>query len=158
MAQGVRADNCRLSISQPRVDYGVIRQQSLDERASVAVGTRTVHLSVLCTEPSAMALRFNAMAADGQGFRFGREGRFRLSLKHAQLDGRAVEWTTAGETASGQLLPGQVLMAPWVGRRLTAQVDVDTDLPAEALRVRSQTLLEGQGSFEWVSPPAPRSR
>lgn len=158
MAQGVRADICRLSINQPRVDYGVIRQQNLDERASVAVGTRTVHLSILCTEPSAMALRFNAVAADGQGFRFGREGRFRLSLKHAQLDGHAVEWTITGEPASGQLLPGQVLMAPAVGRRLTAQVEIDTDLPTDALRVRSHTTLEGQGSFELVSPLVPRSR
>ncbi|NVZ51723.1 hypothetical protein HX792_15365 [Pseudomonas sp. B6002] len=158
IALSARANDCRLSISQPRVDYGAIRSERLVERASVAMGTRTVHLNILCVEPSTMALRFNGTAADGESFRFGREGRFRISLKHAQLDGRAVEWAMMGEQSGGQLLPGRILSAPWVGRRLTAQVEIDTDLPADALRVRSYTVLEGQGSFELVSLPVPPSR
>ncbi|WP_330209294.1 hypothetical protein [Pseudomonas sp. AM4(2022)] len=160
LAEGVRAENCRLSISQPRIDYGVIRQEALDESPSVVLGTRTVHLSVLCAEPSAMALRFTG-AADGQGFRFGREGRFRLTLRHAQVDGRAVGWALShvpGESASGQLLPGQVLVAQTAGKQLTAQVDIDTDLSPAALQVRNQTVLDGQGSFELVSPAVPLSR
>ena len=160
MAQGARAENCRLSISQSRIDYGVIHREALVERPSVALGTRTLHLNVLCTEPSAMALRFTG-AAEGQGFRFGRQGRLRLTLRHAQVDGRAVDWRLAhlsGETASGQLLPGQVLVAGSPGKRLTAQVDIDTDLPPDALQVRSETILEGVGRFELVSPPVPLSR
>lgn len=160
MVQGVRAENCRVSVSQPRIDYGVIRKETLAPSASFALGTRTVHLSVLCAEPSAMALRFVG-AADGQGFRFGREGRFRLTLKHAQVDGHPVVWGAAhlpGEATNGQLLPGQVLVAPVAGKRLTAQVDIDTELPSDALQVRSQTLLEGQGHFELVSPAAPLNR
>jgi len=77
-----------------------------------------------------------------------------------------VEWDVAhlpGETVSGQLLPGQVLVAraagqTVLGRRLTAQVDVDIDLPSDALQVRNQTRLEGQGTFELVSPAVPLSR
>ncbi|MDY7069182.1 hypothetical protein PsexTeo8_57050 [Pseudomonas extremaustralis] len=160
MAQGARADDCRLSISQSRVDYGVIHREALVERPSVALGTRTLHLNVLCTEPSAVALRFTG-AAEGQGFRFGREGRMRLTLRHAQVDGRAVDWRMShlpGETASGQLLPGQVLVAGSPGKRLTAQVDIDTDLPSDALQVRSETILEGLGRFELVSPAVPLSR
>ena len=42
-----------------------------------------------------------------------------------------------------------------VGRRLTAQVDVDVDLPPGAHAVRSETQLEGLGSFELVSLAAP---
>ncbi|NVZ68263.1 hypothetical protein [Pseudomonas costantinii] len=162
-APDARAENCRLSVSQPRIDYGVIRREDPVERASLALGTRALHVNVLCTEPAAMALRFIGVSADGQGFRFGRQGRFRLSLKHAQMDGRAVEWAAThlpGEPASGQLLPGQTLVAraaglPVVGRRLTAQVDIDTELPSAALEVRSETRLEGQGSFELVSLPVP---
>jgi hypothetical protein len=45
-----------------------------------------------------------------------------------------------------------------LGQRLTAQVDVDIDLPSDALQVRSQTRLEGQGTFELVSPAVPLSR
>ena len=161
-----RAENCRLSLSQPRIDYGAIRREASVESASWVLGTRSLHLSVLCTEPAAIALRFIGVAADGQGFQFGRQGRFRLSLKHAQVDGHAVGWVAEhlpGEPAGGQLLPGQTLMAriagmPLVGRQLTAQVDIDTELPAGALHVRDETRLEGQGSFELVSPAVPPSQ
>jgi len=90
----------------------------------------------------------------------------RLRLKHAQVDGRAVGWSSAqapDESASGQLLPGQALIArvsgvPVTGRRLTAQVDIDTELPFDALMVRTQAHLEGQGRFELVSPAVPPSQ
>ncbi len=165
MAQGVRAENCRLSVSQPRIDYGVIRREALVESTSVALGTRTLHLNVVCAQPSVMALRFVG-AADGQGFRFDRQGRMRLQFRQAQVDGRAVEWAAAhlpGATVSGQLLPGQVLVARaadqlLLGQRLTAQVEVDIDLPSDALQVRHETRLEGQGTFELVSPAAPPTR
>ncbi len=160
LAQGARAENCRLSISQSRIDYGVIRREATVESPSVALGTRTVHLNVLCAEPSAMALRFTG-AADGQGFRFGREGHLRLTLRHAQVDGRAVGWELAhlpGETASGQFLPGRTLVAGAAGKRLTAQVDIDPELPSDALHVRDQSVLEGLGRFELISPAVPLSR
>ncbi len=160
MAGGVRAENCQLSVSQPYIDYGVIRREALVESRSIALGTRRVHLNVLCAEPAAIALRFTGVA-DGQGYRFGRHGRFSLTLKHAQVDGRAVEWAQAhlpGKAFDGQLLPGQVLVARAAGKRLTAQVEVDTDLPANALQVSNQVVLEGRGSFELVSPAVPLSR
>lgn len=163
--QGAHAENCRLSVSQSRIDYGVIRRDAQVETPSVTLGTRTLHLNVLCTEPSAIALRFIG-PADTQGFQLGRGGRFRLGLKHAQLDGQVVEWETVhlpGQSANGHLLPGQVLVArsagmPMTGRRLTAQVEVDAALPSDAFQVRSQTVLEGQGRFELVSPAVPPSR
>ncbi|KTC64029.1 hypothetical protein AO262_16355 [Pseudomonas fluorescens ABAC62] len=160
MAEGVQAETCRVSVSQSRIDYGVIRRDTQAPSASFALDTRTLHLSVLCAEPSAMALRFVG-AADGQGFRFGREGRFRLVLRHVQVDANPVEMGLAnlpGDAAHGRLLPGQVLVAPVAGKRLTAQVDIDAELPANALQVRSQALLEGKGYFELVSPAAPPSR
>lgn len=153
-----RAENCRLSISQPQVEYGIIRPEHADERSTVAPGTRTLHLNIQCAQPSAIGVRFNGTPADGQSFRFGREGRFRVRLRHALVDGRAVQWAVAhapGETTSGQLLPGKALLAQVPGRRLSAQVDIDVELPFSALQVRSLTLLEGQGSFEWVSSAVP---
>ncbi len=158
MSHAARADNCRLSLSQPQVEYGVVHRESLDDRATVALGTRTLHLNILCLAPAAIGVRFNGAAADGQGYRFGREGRFRLSLKHAQVDGRPVQWRAAqssGEPDDGRLLPGKTLLAQATGRRLTAQVEIDAELPADALQVRYRTLLQGQGSFELVSPAAP---
>ena len=155
------AQNCRLSVSQPRIDYGVIRRDGPFDRPTVALATRSLQLNVLCAEPAAVALRFIGVPADGQGFRFGHQGRFWLSLKHAQVDGQAVALAAAqrpGEPANGQLLPGQTLVAHTAGRQFTAQVDIDTELPAGALHVRGETYLEGQGSFELVSPAAPQSR
>jgi hypothetical protein len=161
-APGVHAENCRLTVSQPRIDYGVIHREALVEKPNLALGTRTVQLNVTCAAPAAMALRFIG-AADGRGFLFGRQGRFHLRLKHAQVDGRTVEWQVAhlpGETASGELLPGQILVAraagaPVTGQRLSAQVEVETTLPSAALQVRNEERLEGQGTFELVSPAAP---
>ncbi|WP_411908288.1 hypothetical protein [Pseudomonas fluorescens] len=161
-----QAEICRLSLSQSHIDYGAIRRDAVVENAAVVLATRTFNLTVLCVEPAAMALRFVAAPADGQGFRFGREGRFRLRLKHAQVDGRAVGWVSAqapDESAKGQLLPGQALIAraagvPVTGRRLTAQVDIDTELPFDALMVRGEARLEGQGSFELISQAVPPSQ
>lgn len=160
MASQARADDCRMSLSEPRVDYGVIRPtQGAFGRDAVRLTTqRTLHLSVLCANPAAMVLRFGGVAADAQGFQFGRQGRFTLSLKHAQVDGRPVTWQP-DETAGGRLLPGRALSAnvagvPVTGHRLTAQVEIDIQLPADALAVRRETLLEGRGQFELVSPAA----
>ena len=107
VATQVQAENCRMTLSEPRVDYGVIRPaQASSSRALMTLDTpRTLHLSVLCTDPSAMSLRFNGAAADAQGFQFGRQGRFTLNLRQAQVDGRPVSWQS-DDTSSGQLLPG----------------------------------------------------
>lgn len=165
-APGAWADNCRLSVSRPSIDYGAIRHQpALAETSPMAIATRSLLVNVVCTEPAALGLRFIGIAADGQGFRFG-QGRFRLTLKQARVDGHAVGWVAAhmpGEPVGGQLLPGHTLMArvagmPMLGRRLSAQVDIDTELPAGALDVRNETRLEGQGSFELISSAVPPSR
>ncbi|MCP2050340.1 hypothetical protein [Pseudomonas salomonii] len=156
------ANDCRLSISQPRVDYGMLRRaELLDERISnqpIILGKRTLQLSVVCAEPGAVALRFTGVPAGTQGFRFGRQGSFTLALKHAQVDGRAVELNSLQSTdtsALGHLLPGQVLIAkagglPLTGTRFSAQVEIDTYLPPDAFSVRHETVFEGQGHFEWL--------
>ena len=161
VASQAQAENCRMTLSESRVDYGVIRpSQATSGRATVTLDTpRTLHLSVLCTNASTMALRFSGVAADAQGFQFGRQGRFTLNLRQAQVDGRPVSWQT-DDTSSGQLLPGRMLYAsvggtPVTGRRLTAQVEVAVQLPANALAVTRETLLEGHGQFELVSPAVP---
>ncbi|MGY2292418.1 hypothetical protein ACW9H6_21675 [Pseudomonas sp. SDO528_S397] len=160
MAGEAHADNCRVSLSQSRVDYGLVRLGSLP------LGTRTVQLNILCADPSAMALRFSGPAADAQGFQLGHQGRFTLSLRHARVDGQAVQWGGAhlsGSAANARLAPGQTLLAqaaglPVKGRHLTAQVEVDAELAPDALAVRREMLLEGLGTFEWISPPVPWSQ
>jgi hypothetical protein len=162
LANEARAEDCRLSLSQPRIDYGVLRRtELLDEqvgRQKTSLGKRTLHLSVICADPRAVAIRFAGVPAGAQGFRFGRHGSFTLDLKHGQVDGRAVELSVEPSSVyadNGRLLPGQVLIArtggmPATGRRFSAQVDIDTYLPPEAFSVRHETMFEGQGRFEWL--------
>ena len=161
VASQAQADNCRMTLSEPRVDYGVIRpSQATSGRATVTLDTpRTLHLSVLCANPTAMALRFNGVPADAQGFQFGRQGRFVLNLMQAQVDGIPVTWQTDA-TAGGRLLPGRTVVAsaagvPMTGRRLTAQVEIEVHLPADALSMRRERRLEGRGQFELVSAAVP---
>lgn len=161
-APDASANDCRLSLSQPRVDYGVLRRtELLDEgirSQPIILGRRTLQLSVVCAEPGAVALRFTGVAAGTQGYRFGRQGSFTLALKHAQVDGRAVELSSAQSTdmpTSGHLLPGHVLIAkasglPLTGTRFSALVEIDTYLPPDAFSVRRETVFEGQGHFEWL--------
>lgn len=37
IAEGVQAENCRLSVSQPRIDYGVIRNEARAESPLLAL-------------------------------------------------------------------------------------------------------------------------
>ena len=161
-APGASANDCRLSLSQPRVDYGVLRRtELLDEGVRsqpIILGRRTLQLSVVCAQPGAVAMRFTGVPAGTQGFRFGRQGSFTLALRHAQVDGRAVELNSAQSTdmsTTGLLLPGHVLIAkasglPLTGTRFSALVEIDTYLPPDAFSVRRETVFEGQGHFEWL--------
>ncbi|MFO2461927.1 hypothetical protein OOJ96_05270 [Pseudomonas sp. 15FMM2] len=154
MSDEALAGNCRLSLSQPRVDYGLIRSAEVVDRQLI-LGKRTLQLSIVCAEAAPMSLRFTGVSAGTKGFRFGRQGYFTLSLQHPQVDGLAVELRVSGEPASGQLLPGQTLVAraggaPMQGHRFTALVNIETFVPVLGLAVRDETTLEGQGSFEWV--------
>lgn len=151
------AASCRLSLSQPLVDYGSLRTGEQPVGQGVFLGKRTVRLNVVCPEASVIALRFQGVAMDGQGFRFGRQGSFRLTLEHPQLDGKPVELAQLHNHADrgGQLQPGQSLVVlagglPAKGRTFSAQVQVDTWLSSAATAVRDKTTLEGSGRFELV--------
>lgn len=157
LANEARANNCQVSLSQPRVDYGLVRQAERGD-PQIALGKRTLRLSMACEVPVSMALRFTGVPANQQGFRFGRQGHFTLSLQFAQVDGKSVELVMphlSEEPATGRLLPGHRLVAhvagmPVHGRRFTALVNVETFLPAALLAVRDETTFEGQGGFEWA--------
>ncbi|MGF6093467.1 hypothetical protein [Pseudomonas sp. 18175] len=147
------AASCRLFLSQSVIDFGQLR--SADRSASL--GRRTVRLNVVCPENSTIALRFQADAADGRGYRFGSQGLFGLALLHPQLDGKPVELAQLYNPSerNGQMRPGQPLVVvagglPAKGRTFSAQVQVDTWLPSAATAVRDKTTLEGGGRFELV--------
>ncbi|WP_181883238.1 hypothetical protein [Pseudomonas fluorescens] len=167
LANQVSAADCQLSLSQPRVDYGVLRHAQLldDHWGSPSLGKRTVLLNVICIDPVPMAVRFSGLPAGPQGFRFGGDGAIVLSVRHAQLDGRAVD-LLAEDSMPGapreRLLPGQVLIAraaggPVAGRLLSVQLDIAPNVPMSVFSVRGETTLEGRVQIEWVPREASAS-
>jgi len=157
MISEVSAAECRVSLSQPQVDYGLLRNGAKPGPHGVFLGKRTVRLSVVCPEASVIALRFRGAPADGQGFSFGRHGRFDLNLQQPVLDGKAVVLAAMHNRTErdGQLRPDQALMAlaagqPVRGRTFSALVHIDSYLSSTAPAVRDKTLLEGGGRFELV--------
>jgi hypothetical protein len=158
-----KAEQCSVSLSQDRVDYGRLHRGELlieqPGRTELALGKRTLNLSVVCPQPTAMALRFDAPGAGAEAFSLGLQGSFTLSLRQPRVDGQAVELfqgrARSLEQAS-RLLPGQTLVArqggaPVQGRMFSAQVEIETYLPASATRVRDEVTIEGRGRFELVS-------
>ncbi len=151
------ASECHLSVSQPQIDYGLLRPVSKPEARGAFLGKRMVRVSVVCADARVIALRFMGVPADGQGFRFGREGRFDLTLQQPVLDGQAIELAPMHNRAErgGHLRPDQALVLlkagqPVSGRVFSAQVQIDTYLSNAAASVRDKTLLEGGGRFELV--------
>lgn len=151
IAGEVHAAECRLSLSRPEVDLGAFAGQG------VLFGKRTVHLNVVCPQDTLIALRFRGVPTVGQGFKFGEQGYFNLSLQQAVLDGRPAELAPLHNRGdrSGQLLQDQAMVVlaagvPAVGRVFSAQVQVETYLFDATTAVRDKTVLEGGGRFELV--------
>ncbi|MBT2340315.1 MULTISPECIES: hypothetical protein [Pseudomonas] len=151
-----------MSLSQDRVDYGRLHRGELlveqPGETALALGKRTLNLNVVCPQPTAMALRFDSPGAGPEAFSLGLQGSFTLDLKRPRLDGQAVELFQGRARSleqSSRMLPGQTLVArrggaPIQGRMFSAQVEIETYLPASATRVRDETLIDGRGRFELV--------
>lgn len=148
---------CRVSLSQPLIDYGLLRNSEQPGAQGVSLGKRTMRLNVICAEPAVIALRFQGATAEGQGYRLGRQGYFNLILHQPMLDGKPVELAQLYNQAErgGTLQPGQPLVVlaggiPAMGRTFSAQVQVESWLSGVATAVRDKTTLEGSGRFEVV--------
>ena len=158
LAAPASAANCRLSLSQPIIDYGLLRPGEQLENRGASLGKRIVRLNVICVEAAVIALRFQGVPANETGYRFGRQGFFNLTLQHPQLDGKPIElaqWHNPTER-DAQLRPGQSLVVlvggvPARGHAFSAQVQVDTWLSSAATAVGNKTTYEGNGRFELVS-------
>lgn len=158
LVQEASASACRVSLSQSLVDYGLMGGGGHPANQGISIGKRTVRLNVTCSGASVIAMRFQGAPADGQGYMFGRQGYFNLTLLHPTLDGKPVElaqWYNHSER-SGALLPGQALVAlaggvPATGRNFSAQVQIESWLSSAAIAVRDRTTLEGSGRFELIT-------
>lgn len=150
---------CRLSVSNPVVDYGIMSRWQLEDigAGSMSPGTRSLTVSVVCPYPRTMSLRVEGESSE-RGLRYGKHGSTRLHLRDAHLDGHAVELrsvTSAGVITEGgghmlALTAGQ-RVAPVIqgtlaeGKTLTARLELQPVLTEDDARVssrqRSETML-----------------
>jgi hypothetical protein len=161
----VWADDCRIQVSQPRVDYGSFNPHVLRANAksssTVSLGKRLMRLNIQCTDPKDMALAFRGVASGVERYKLSDEGEFEMTLKAARLDGIPVRLgvvTTAGDipaqgAISVKLTPGKSLVPllnqrPQVGKNLSVQVELDVRVFVEKLGVRDVASLETRGYFE----------
>lgn len=157
MSSEAYAAQCRVFLSQPQVDYGVLHGAQQRVGQEVMLGKRTVRLNVMCPQDAAIALRFRGAPTDVQGFRFGHQGYFHLRLQQPLLDGKPVELAQMHNRSErgGHLRSDQALVVmagglPATGRVFSAHVQVDTYLFNAVTAVRDKTVLEGGGRFELV--------
>lgn len=140
--------HCRLSVSNPVVDYGILSRWQLEDigAGNMSPGTRSLTLSVFCPHPRSMILRVEDRGLGG--FRYGERGIIRFHLRDAQLDGNKVELRTI---TPGGVIPesgGHMLalnagqqLAPVIqgtlteGRTLTARLDIQPVLAEGDTRV-----------------------
>lgn len=154
-------DSCVVQSSQPLIDYGRKTAAELTEGKArtnqVFIGKQTISLSAVCESKASLALSFHGQGADDRSYRFARNGSFTLKVLSAQLDGKLVRMLPADAVATGsseqRLRPGVSLVAydgqrPAKGERLTVQVEVETYIDPEAIKVRAEEMWEGGGQLK----------
>lgn len=150
---------CRLSVSNPVVDYGMMSRWQLEYigAGSVSPGTRSLTVSVVCPYSRTMSLRVEGEDREG-GLSYGEHGTIRLRLLDVQLDGNVVELRTVTPTGvitesgghrlalnAGQRLAPVMQGRLAEGKTLTARLEIQPVLAEDDARVssrqRSETLL-----------------
>lgn len=143
---------CRISVSNPVVDYGLMSRWQLEDigAGSVSPGTRSLTVNVVCPYSRTIALRVEGERR-GAGLRYGEHGATRLRLLDAQLDGNTVELRTV--TSAGVItenrghrlaLTAEQRVAPVIqgrlaeGKILVARLEVQPVMAAGHARVSSR--------------------
>jgi type 1 fimbria pilin len=158
-------DECRLDLSESRLDFGLMnRAIPLAPTPERLLGERRLGLTLNCSQPADMSLFYRGLAAGAERLRFTEQGSYRLQVREAVLDGRAVE---LGLIASSGQAPGALGSSlnwraehgivpmqngqPLKGRHFSVQVDVSAWAEEGAARVRDAVTWEASG---WVDAPA----
>jgi len=165
------AADCQLQSSQPVQDFGQFNPYELTKvpgSDSASLGQRVLQLTVICPDPSTLAIVFRGAAAGAQRFKMGDAGQFSLTVKDALLDGQPVNLgramnpkaTPEHAAASVQLTPEYYIVPlaisnsrPQQGKTLTLRVEINAYLKMDHLKIRDITPFQGQGFFELDAVP-----
>ncbi|SDT99441.1 DUF1120 domain-containing protein [Pseudomonas yamanorum] len=157
------AQECKISLSDPTVDFGQIiplnSNDALKPGAQQVIGRRVIGLHASCPRPTKLLLTLNG-ASSNNTFKFSRNGKVHVRLSSALLDGRAVELAQyqLGTVIHGtsdhsiEVQPDDVVIPisaglPAVGSVLSVQVEIEPSVPSADLRTHDATYLEASLSF-----------
>ncbi|MNK90570.1 hypothetical protein D3C87_1106280 [compost metagenome] len=163
-------DDCRLDISQPVLDFGLMnRAIRLDTTPVRNLGERRLSLSLSCAQPTDMSLFYRAMAATAERYHFAEHGNYEMRISNGVLDGRPVDLgliSAAGQapvqTASSVIWRPEHGIVPTSagvpirGHNFSAQLEVTSWVQEQAMQVRDALTWETTGVFDAVA--AGRSR
>ncbi|WP_455827200.1 DUF1120 domain-containing protein [Pseudomonas graminis] len=164
-ATQVQADDCQLSLSQARLDFGVMnRTVQRHPNAEILLGERHLSLNLNCPTPTDMQVFYRALAATAERYRFSEHGSYRVHVSDAVLDGQAVELgliTGPGQvpTVRGNTLdwrPDHAIVPlrdglPTTGSSLSVQLQVNAWAQADATQVRDAVTWEATGLIDAVA-------
>jgi hypothetical protein len=161
------AEGCQMQLSPPLLDYGTLNPYELRFSArnmsttSASLGKRRMQLNVVCDETRVIAVAFRSLSSGPKAYQFGANGGFSLVIKSMQLDGVSV---LPGLVSAPGDLPvingGSLLLEPGhyavpvlnqhavSGKTLTLDIEMETWLTTDALKVRDDMKLEGRGYFD----------
>ncbi|MBK0126281.1 fimbrial protein [Pantoea sp. S61] len=152
---------CSVSVGNSTVDYGRQSRGQMEwNGATYTPGKRIMTLSVVCpfAQPIKLALQGDR-AADGS-LRYGDNGRLKVRLSDAQLDGQAVQLRdiTAGDKAvasSLQLKANTRFEAsgnglPLSGKSFTARLELEPELSMDAATVSRSTQFSSSFALDVI--------
>lgn len=155
---------CSISVGAAVIDYGSQSRGQLQRAGSkqiLTLGKRTMILSVACPYSQAMRLTLRGAQAANGDLRHGDRGSTRIYVMDAQVDGRAVQLTSAtsdgvlegGAASSLQLQPGKSFSATqnghfMKGKTFSARIEVEPVFPESATRVSARQVDESFMTLE----------
>jgi len=155
-------DECRINISEPVLDFGLMNRLAQHDAAPQRLlGERRLSLNLNCPQPADMSVFYRALAASAQRLQFTEHGTYALQVSDGVLDGQAVELgllPAAGQAPAAvgttlSWLPGHGV-APVQGTRVVQgkhfalQVGLSAWADVAATRVREATTWEVSGTFD----------
>lgn len=155
-------DECRLNISEPVLDFGLMKRLAQHDAAPQRLlGERRLSLNLNCPQPADMSVFYRALAASAQRLQFTEHGTYALQVSDGVLDGQAVELgllPAAGQAPAAvgttlSWLPGHGV-APVQGTRVVQgkhfalHVSLSAWADVAATRVREATTWEVSGTFD----------
>lgn len=159
------ADECRLSVSQSVLDYGLMhRAIRTPEPQERTLGERRLSLNLNCPQPADMSVFYRAMAVTEERFKLADHGSYTVHISDAVLDGQSVDLgmisgvsQTPQATASNLLWrPGQAIVpvrsgTAVQGQNLSAQLQLTAWAQVQASPLRDTVAWEATGLFDPIA-------